>query len=176
MSEQIEINRRLSKVIKVSTIDYYSVLAVAGCAVPICALGGYWLEAIFALLACTAGLLERHGNKLLQTAQLTNGFKSLVSSQLLLLAVILVYAVWKLLTADAGEWLARISSYPIMQEFLKGYPYPELLQPALELSLKLTYSLLFVISLFFQGGLAWWYRHTGRLLKKAITPPLLQQS
>ncbi len=175
MSEQDEIKRKLNKVLQIASVDHISVLVIAGCAVLLCLLSGYWLEAIFGTLACGAGLVERHGYKQVSDG-IHDGFKSLIRSQLLLLVIILVYAIWRLQTADASELLEKISEYPFMQEFIEVYPYPELLEPVIGISLSLTYGLLIILSLIFQGGLAWWYARSAKRLQGSLVPPQPPQS
>ena len=160
----------LGKVLRVASVDSLSVLVIAGCALALCLLAGYWMECLFCGGALGAGALEWRGRRRLASA-VAGGFRMLIISQLLLLAVIVVYAVWRLFTLDAGELLDLLRRYPLAGRFLADYPQPRLIKPVLEVSLNLTYGLLIVLSMLFQGGLAVYYALARRRLAGRLVPP-----
>ena len=81
----------------------------------------------------------------------------LVGAELTVLVVIIGYSMWRLLSVDVAAELAEL---PVeLRDALIGAlgGSEQALVEMFTLALKLTYTTLIVLSLVYQGGLAWWY-------------------
>lgn len=87
---------------------------------------------------------------------------TLARSELAVLALIVGYSAWRLATADAAAELGRLPTAE--REALAALTVGDLalLEQLYALALRITYGTLIVVSLGYQGGMAWWYSKTLR--------------
>ena len=161
----------LQRVLTVSAVDGWSVtvLAVLG------SLGSFLLGDLVGVgvgaFALVAGLTELHGRRRVLRGD-AGGMRVMVRAQLLLLSVILVYCVSRLGSFDAETAMGNLT--PELEAVLaeSGVARADVL-PLVRIMFYTTYSVVIVVSIVFQGGLAWYYRkRTGTVAEVlAATPP-----
>jgi hypothetical protein len=111
--------------------------------------------AAFGLLVAAAGYTEVHGGNL-APRDAGRALSTLIASQIALIALIGGYAAWRLATFDLAALAAQadaagLSVFTVMLEDEAGR---ELLTTAFQI----TYITLLVLTLCYQGGMAWLYR------------------
>lgn len=145
-----------------------SIAVVAGLGALFSSAGGAWVAAGFAAAIAVAGWLERDGGKRL--AALAQGSAGdlaalgtrLVRCELAVLAGIFMYSMWRLATADVAAELGQLPEAE--RELLASLTAGDqaLLEQMFQLALKITYGTLIIVTLVYQGGMAWWYGRTLR--------------
>jgi hypothetical protein len=151
---------QLRRVLRTAKLNGLGVAIVAG----VGALGslafGDLLGAAVGALVTVGGAMELSGRKLLERGD-ADGMRRLVRSQLLVLGVIVVYAVSRFASFDAESAMGNLT--PDMRNDLTqaGVDLAAIL-PMVRLMFYALYGSLAVVTLFYQGGLALYYRrHTG---------------
>ena len=161
------------RVLFVAGFDGWSVVVVAGLGLLLSLLFGSLTGIFVGLLLIGAGAMELHGRRLLRRRN-AEGMRWLVRAQVFLLGVILVYCVSRLGSFDAETAMGNLT--PDMQAALTeaGLTTADLM-PLVHGAFLATYSVVAVVSLFFQGGLALYYRNrTARVTAfLAGAPPAL---
>jgi hypothetical protein len=160
----------LRRVLLVSALDGWSLVAIAGLGMVLTLVLGDWLGTGIGLLVLAAGLGELRGRHQLQRRD-PAGMKLLVRAQLFLLSVILVYCVSRLGSFDGDTALANLT--PEMEAALHeaGLARADIL-PLVQIAFYATYGTVAVLSLVFQGGLALYYRsRTARVTAALAAPP-----
>jgi hypothetical protein len=161
--------KTLKRVLTISRLNGWSVIVVAGLGVLLALILGDWSSVVVGLLAVAAGVMEVRGHGQLQRRQAA-GMKLLVRSQMLLLAVILVYCAGRLGSYDQDTMLANVT--PEMKAALKdsGIEMADLI-PLVRLGFFLLYGVVALTCLIYQGGLALYYRSKTALVTQAFTTP-----
>ena len=176
-------DQALAQVLRVSRANGWSILCLAA-AGALLSLGlGDWSGAVAGMLAAAAGGLELRGHDRLRRRD-PAGVALLARAELLLLTVIAAYCTHRLLRFDAGA--LRTQFIPELQRSLRaaGFELTDLLrQQGLTLDdlvllirrfSTLLYSGVLLLSVLYQGGLAWWYHRRAALVAEAFaTPPRL---
>src|SRR6478735_1093385 len=144
------------RVLFVSGFDGWSVVIVAGLGTLLSLLFTSLNGIFVGLLLIGAGAMELHGRRLLRRRN-AEGMRWLVRAQVFLLGVILVYCVSRLGSFDAETAMGNLT--PEMQAALNeaGVTTADLM-PLVHVAFFATYAIVAVVSLFFQGGLAMYYR------------------
>lgn len=156
-----------SRVLRLATFDGRCLLFIAG----IFAIGsgvmGDYTGALTGTVAAGAGVIELHGAHLLRASQ-PRGMRWLIGSQLLLLVTILLYAWTCILTFDTAMIAAKLSQIPApMLEPLRtamenlGGSLSDLV-PQIRRVVVLSYSLLGLLTVLYQGGMAFYYHRRRR--------------
>ena len=154
----------LQRVLRIAKFNGMSVLLIAGFFALAAAGGGDYPGAIVGLLVAGAGAIELHGEGKLRAGD-ERGMNWLVGSQLYLAVVMLSFCTLRL-------------------THLEIEPIPESLKPIIELGAqqwqmtteeyqlmiwRLTYRLLALLTLFYQGGMALYYFRRREAVTRALT-------
>jgi hypothetical protein len=169
-------DQRLRRVLAISRVDGWSVVAIAALSGVISLIQGSWFSAVLAWLVVLAGGTELHGRARLLRGQ-TSGLSCLIAAQWLLLILIWIYAWWRWRYFDPAAFWAELPRF--VQAKLDGDLLAAGLDPALDRPLlldmvnTLTCLLLAFVSLLFQGGLALYYRVQREAVSQALlaSPP-----
>ena len=161
--------KALARVIKVSRLNGWSVVIVAGLGVLITLLLGDWLGIAIGLLIAGAGGMEVHGGRRLQRRD-PDGMKWLVRSQMLLLSLILAYCASRLGSFDDQTVLGNLT--PDMEAMLKeaGINRGDIMPMVRSMFLAI-YGGFAVVTIFYQGGMALYYRGKTALVTEALNAP-----
>jgi hypothetical protein len=165
------------RIMRISKINAWSVTLIAGGFTLLSLIGLSVAGIVVGAAVTSAGLIELHGQKTLQTDP-ARARTWMVGSQVWLLTGVLSYCGWRLMMLDpanplavfgseAGQLLQMveimgISSAELEHLFVKAY--------------RITYGLIAALTVLFQGGLALYYRsRIGRLIAahtatKAVSP------
>jgi len=147
---------RVARVLRVASIDGKLLLFIAGAFAILAAYTGDRVGAIVGCCAAGAGALELNGVGRIQNF-IAEGVEQLIKSQLLLLAVILIYAAYQLTHFNPEEILSAVT--PRMRErFMELGIGEDQYLPILRQTYQTLYVTVGVVSLFYQGGLALYYR------------------
>jgi len=160
----------LQRVLLVSAIDGWSIVAVAGLGTLGTLLLGDLLGVGVGLLVLVAGVIELRGRHRLRRRD-PAGMQLLVRAQLFLLSVILVYCVSRLGSFDAETAMASLT--PEMEVMLKegGLERADVL-PLVQTVFYSVYGTVAFVSVIFQGGLTLYYRsRTGPVTAALARPP-----
>jgi hypothetical protein len=164
----------LARVLLVSAIDGWSLIAIAALGTPLALALGDLSGAFLGLLIVAAGMNELRGRSRLVRRD-ASGMRLLVRTQMLLLAVILVYCVSRLGSFDEGlvQDVVRENLTPEMEALLQenGIGRADIV-PAVKLMFHFIYATVAVVSILCQGGLAYYYRsRTPRVAEALAAPP-----
>jgi len=161
--------KALKRVLAVSRFNGWSVVIVAGLGILLTLVIGDLLGTCIGLLVGVAGGMEVRGGRKLGRRD-PAGMKLLVRSQLLLLSVILIYCVTRLGSFDADTALGNLT--PDMEAPLKelGLERGEILS-MVRSTFYITYVTVAVVTVFYQGGMALFYRRRTALVSEALAAP-----
>jgi len=161
--------KALKRVLAVSRFNGWSVVIVAGLGILLTLVIGDLLGTCIGLLVGVAGGMEVRGGRKLGRRD-PAGMKLLVRSQLLLLSVILIYCVTRLGSFDADTALGNLT--PDMEAPLKelGLERGEILS-MVRSTFYITYVSVAVVTVFYQGGMALFYRRRIPLVTEALAAP-----
>jgi hypothetical protein len=158
--------KALKRVRAIARVNGWSIAIFGGLSVLLAlALGDVSSMAIGVLVA-VAGAMEIRGGRKLGRRD-PEGMKLLVRSQMFLLAIILVYCATRLGSFDAETMMGNVT--PDMEALLKesGITRAEIL-PLVRLVFYAVYLTVAVVCLFYQGGMAIYYRRKTRLVTAAL--------
>ena len=153
----------LARVLRLARLDGISVLAVATLFALMAAVNGDFVGAVIGLLVAGAGAIEMHGGTLLQHGEI-RGVNWLVGSQLFLMLSILVYCLLRLLHPD--DTLIRDNITDEMKASLQNIGWS--IDKFLGFFNLLTYGVLALATLIYQGGMAVYYFRRRRALEQAL--------
>lgn len=158
----------LARVLLVSALDGWSIVAVAGLGTLVTLLLGDLLGVGVSLLVMVAGVIELRGRQRLLRRD-PAGMKLLVRAQLWLLSVILVYCVSRLGSFDGETAMASLT--PEMEVALReaGLERADVL-PLVQTVFYAVYGTVAFVSVIFQGGLTLYYRSRTGAVTAALTP------
>lgn len=167
----------LARVVRLSGIDGRILVIVAGGFGLLSLAGGDWLGAGVGALALGAGVVELSGRKQLQAGE-TTGILRLVSSQLLLLAVVLGYAAYQYFRYDPLPLLAKFEKALAEAQAENGLEQVSLAELFgmssaqfhifVKQAVRSTYLAVALASILCQGGLAYYYHHKGAYLQRYL--------
>ena len=161
--------KALKRVLTVSRFNGWSVIIIASLGILLTLVLGDLLGTIIGLLAVVSGWMEvRGGRKLRQRDPL--GMKWLVRSQLLLLSVVLAYCASRLGSFDADTAMGNMT--PDMAASLKevGLERADILS-MVRMTFYVTYVVVAVVCLIYQGGMAFYYGRKTALVTEALAAP-----
>jgi hypothetical protein len=170
--------RKLHRVINVARADSTAVLFCSGASLVLALANSNWVFAIFSVLAIVAGLMERHGAKLLDDGY-SAGIGWLPGAQGVLFTVILGYVAWRWKHFDPAAYWAEIPAVAqekIIAQMRESRLDPDVdREPLLRVMNGLMCFTLGFVTLLYQGGLALWYRlqqgYVFTALQNPSTPP-----
>jgi hypothetical protein len=154
----------LRKVIKIAQINGMVVVFPTSCLCAlIAAVLGDWRSALIGALVAAAGWSEWHGAKLLKRGE-ARGIGWLVRSQIYLLSLILLYALWQM--ARYNPALVRSLITPNIARMYDDAGVD--IQDVVRIAYYALYGTLAVATLFYQGGLALFYRRRTAAVRAAL--------
>jgi hypothetical protein len=153
----------LHRVLRVAKFDGMSVLGVAGAFALVSAASRDISGAVVGLLVAAAGAIELHGVGLLRNG-LPVGMRWLVSSQLYLMAVILIYAGMRISNPDIGAIRPIVTSDLENQIKAAGMTVDDFL---LEF-LRLFYLVVGAATVLYQGGMTIYYARRRMAVEVAV--------
>lgn len=158
----------LARTIRLASADGRLVLWLSGLCAVFAAAGHEVIGAIAGCAAAGAGAVELHGSTLLRQED-PRGVDWLIRGQLLLLAVILIYAAARLNLVDASVETLRERITPDMDEKLAqlGATREQVLQSYRTLH-QLFYSLVGFVALIYQGAMARYYARRRATIHQAL--------
>ncbi len=165
--------KALARVLRLANLEGKSVVVIAGGCGMISAASGDWLGAVIGALAAAAGVGELRGVKLLKEGE-PRGMDWLVRAELFLLSVILLYVaiIFGLLAIKGIDGFISPETRSMIVS-LNGRWGAEEQKFALH-TIQLTYLSVAVLSILFQGGMAYYYHRQratiGVALSLADTP------
>jgi hypothetical protein len=161
--------KALRRVLTVSRLDGWSVIVIAALGTLLTLAFGDLLGCFVGVMIAAAGGLELRGRRKLERRDAA-GMKMLVRSQMFLLTVILVYCASRLGSFDADSAMGNLT--PDMEAMLKeaGIVKADIL-PMVRLAFFGTYGTVALVSLLFQGGMAFFYRRKTPLVTAALAAP-----
>jgi len=155
----------LDKVARTARWNGGSIVVVAGLAALFAALDADVGTALFGAAIAAAGAIEhRSGAALARGADRTwepaygrQVRGRLIGAELVVLVMIVGYSVWRLATVDVAGEIAALPDE--LREALVGLVGGDeaLLAETFRLALDVTYTTLILVTLAYQGGMAWWY-------------------
>jgi len=144
-----------ARLLRLAKLDGAVVLAIAGAFTLVSAAAGNRLEAVIGLLIAGAGAFELHGAGLLHGGEI-RGLRWLVSSQLYLLVTVLLYVGLRLVSFDPAL-INLIMTDTLRQRYLDAGLTPAQIDQVVQLSYYLSYTIVGVLTVVYQGGLAIYY-------------------
>jgi hypothetical protein len=160
----------LRRVLFIAAMDGWSVVVLAILGSLASLLLGDLVGVCIGFLVLAAGIMELRGRRRLQRRD-ASGMQLMVRAQLFLLSVILVYCVSRLGSFDAETAMGNLT--PEMDASLRelGLTRAQVLAYTRTM-FYVVYSVVAIVSLLFQGGLALYYRHrVGPVGEALATPP-----
>lgn len=156
----------LHRLLRLARLDGTVVLALASAFAIASALGGNGLEVLIGVLIAGAGALELHGAGLLRTGEV-RGISWLVASQVYLLTAVLGYVTLRLISFDPSL-INLIMTDALRQRYLEAGLTHAQIDQVVEWSYYLTYAIVGVVTLFYQGGMALFYFRRRDAVAKAL--------
>ena len=164
--------QRLQRLLLLARIDALSLVIVAGPAAVVSLCWREWFGAAVGAGIALCGALEWAGRNRLARRE-RSGLTWMVVAQLAGLALILLYVRSLALAPQTERLLALLPSFTREQLDLLC-PDPEELRALLAALQRLTASLLAILAILYQGGLALYYLHARPLIQSVFAaPPVL---
>jgi hypothetical protein len=167
----------LAKVLRISGIDGFTLVFIAGGFGLISAAYADGLGALVGGLAAGAGLIELHGRRRLKAGD-GRGVNGLVRSQLVLLATILFYVAFQLYRFDPQSMLAVMDAAEAMVQRWFGLEVVPLsdafgltakrFSELAKTTVRTAYLAVGLVSILCQGGLALYYHRREQVIAKAL--------
>ena len=145
----------LARLLRLAKLDGAVVLALAGAFTLVSASAGNRWEMLIGLLIAGAGAFELHGAGLLQGGEI-RGLRWLVVSQLYLLVTVLLYVGLRLVSFDSAL-INLIMTDTLRQRYLDAGLTSEQIDQVVQWSYHLTYAIVGVLTIVYQGGMAIYY-------------------
>lgn len=165
--------KSLRRVLLVSAVDGWSVIAIAGLGTLLALALGDLSGACVGLLIVFAGIIELRGRGRLRRRD-AQGMNLLVRAQLFLLAVILVYCATRLGSFDEGyvQEMVKENLTPDLEAALQegGIARGDIV-PAVKLMFYVLYGTVASVSLLCQGSLILYYRSRIARVREALGAP-----
>lgn len=160
----------LARVMRMARLDGTGVLALAGAGTLGLAAMGDRSGAFIGLLVAGAGAVELHGAGLLRNGE-SRGLRWLVASQLYLLVAVLAYVGLRLTSYDPAL-INLVMTDSLRQRYLDAGLEPDQIDRVVQLSYYLTYALVGLLTLAYQGGMAIYYWRRRRAVTQALSSDL----
>ena len=167
----------LAKVVRISALDGFSLTFIASGFGLVSVFYADWLGAAVGGLAAGAGWLELHGRRRLRAGD-AGGVRWLVRSQLVLLVIILLYVAYQLHSFNPEPLLAKVEEALSSAQRSLGLEVTPLADSLgltkrqfLEFAqhtVRVAYLAVGVLSILFQGGLAFYYHRQEQGVARAL--------
>lgn len=162
----------LLRVVRFATTHGRMIMILSGIFAILAALGREAVPAVTALLAVGCGACERHGADLLRHGR-RDGVPWMVAGELILLAVVCGYAGWQmthfnydLFLRNLPGWYLEMLEAESARSGVTREDWPDLFR----LFNALSYGILIVLTVIYQGGVAWWYHRKRGPITRALQP------
>ena len=174
MTEADADERRLHRLLKVAGVDGWSLLVLAAPSALLAACSAEWFVALASAGAALCGLLELHGRRRLAQGRDPAGLGWLCAAQLACLAVLLGYSLHLSHVASDTTRLRTLLPPALREQLVEAGLDAGGLDRMLVQLQRLVAGLLALVSLCYQGGLAWYYLRSGPAIRRALAlpPPL----
>lgn len=159
-----------ARLLRLARLDGTGILALSGAFTLGLAAMGERSGVMIGLLVAGAGALELHGTGLLERGD-RHGLRWLIASQLGLLAVMLGYVALRLASFDPAL-INLIMTDTLRQRYLDAGLHPEEIDRVVELSYYLSYALIGVLTVVYQGGMALYYWRRRGAVSKVLSSDL----
>ncbi len=168
-TEPMPPEKALKRILRISLLNGWCVIVFAALGSLITLAMGDFSGLVVGFLIGAAGWMEIRGHKLLKQRQ-PDGMRLLVRSQILLLAVVMVYCASRLGSFDEGTVMGNLT--PDLETLLKenGIAKGDILS-LVRTAFFAAYGGFAVLTLFYQGGMALYYRSKIALITEALTAP-----
>ena len=161
--------RRLQRVQHIALFDALSLIVVAAPAAVIALCTREWLVAAVATGIALCGGLELAGRRRLQERS-ASGLGWLCAAQLCCLGFILFYA-WHLAHQPLDRRLLAMLPSFTREQLAELFPDPESLEVLFLSIQRLTATLVALVAILYQGGLAFYYLRTRTAARAVFAPP-----
>ena len=154
------------KIIRISTINAWSVTFIAGTFALLSLLALSVPGVVVGVAVAAAGPLELYGQKRLETDP-GQARTWMVGSQVWLMICVLSYCAWRMLSLDPDNPFVVFGDAAQVFELVAIFGIPQAYLASLFVqAFYITYGLIAALTLLFQGGLALYYRsRIGRLMR-----------
>ena len=169
-----EVNQLTEKIMRISTINAWSVTFIAGAFTVLSLLALSVPGVVVGAAVAAAGPTELYGQRKLEDDPRT-ARTWMVGSQIWLMVCVLSYCAWRLLSLDPENPFVVFGDAAQVFELVEVFGIPQSYLASLFIqAFYITYGLIAALTLLFQGGLAMYYRsRIGRLLPTiAASPPI----
>ena len=158
--------KTLARVLRTARLDGVTVVAIAGAAAVFAALGHSGVGVVVGLVISGAGAMELHGAHVLDHGE-PRGMRWLIGAQLALMAGILGYCAWRL--GHFEPELVRQAMERMNGDMLaaSGLTVDELM-PLMRTFNLVTYTLVALVSIVFQGGMIRYYLRRQEAVERAL--------
>ena len=156
----------LARVLRLARLDGTVILILSGTFTLATAAGGNRLETMIGLLVAGAGAFELHGAGLLKAGEI-RGIRWLVASQFYLLAAVMRYVAWRLLSYDPAI-INLILTDTVRQSYVDAGLTPGQIDRIVEWSYYVSYGLIGLMTFFYQGGMAIYYLRRRSAVAQAL--------
>lgn len=175
MPSSLTPDQALTKVLKISRLNGWSVVLIAGFCTAIAAMFGDLLGILVGAMVVASGAMEVHGNHLLRRRD-SGGMNWLIRAQLFLIVVIHVYSLSRILSFS-GE-LAEANLSPLILDMVGelGLNLSEF-QMLFKKVVQIVYGAVMLSTWIYQGGLAFYYSRRKALVGQALSaPPMVEDA
>jgi hypothetical protein len=156
----------LRRVLRISRINGWSVVIIAGFGALVSLMFGDLSGAFVGLIVAYGGWTEVLGQKQMQRGD-ADGVRRLVRAQWIVLGAILVYCVTRMASFDADTALSALTP-GVRSELASAGIDVESLMPMVRLVFYVSYTAVAVVTLFYQGGLARFYHRRESIVRQAL--------
>lgn len=153
----------LRRVVRLARFDGLTVLALPGFFALLAASAGDVTGVIVGLLIAAAGAIELHGVDLLRAGE-ARGMSWLVTSQFYLMTVVVIFCLWQLQHEDLH--LLRTALTDEMRTTIAQANMSE--DAFLQLTYRITYRVITLVTLFYQGGMGLYYFRRRETVRQAL--------
>lgn len=162
----------LARILRLASVDGRMLMILGGFFAALSALGGDGIGATAGCLATGAAVVELHGVGRLKLGD-PESIRWLVRSQLLLLAVILLYVIARIATFDPVQMRALIT--PDLVESFRNAGLAEAdIMPVVENVYRFVYLVVGMVATTYQGGMALYYHRRRETVRVALGSELVQ--
>lgn len=160
----------LRRVLRISRANGMSVAVVAGFCALVSLLFGDLVGASIGVLVTVGGVMELSGGRQLRRGD-PDGIRRLVRSQLWVLGVIVIYAVTRLASFDAGSALGNLTP-GMRNELSEAGVDVAAIMPFVRLMFYALYASVALATLLYQGGMALYYHRRTAMVQQALAARL----
>lgn len=162
----------LARVVRLASVDGRMLMILGGLFAALSAVTGDAIGAIAGCLATAAAIVELHGVGRLKIGD-PEAIRWLVRSQLILLAVILLYVLARIATFDPVQMRALITPDLVESFRNAGLAEPDIM-PVVEGFYRFVYIVVGAVATTYQGGMALYYHRRREPVRIALEGELVE--